>query len=100
MTLSRLDIVGIGVLFVALTSGASAKEKAGLFAPLEKGQKVSLKETPKGFEIAVVPGVELGFTITELGQDYIVLEDAADTTETRIPIFAIRFIKIIRLPKK
>ena len=92
-------------LFMTAITGAIAAQpkenKVGIFASLDKGQKVSLKETAQGFEIGVFPGVEqLGYTITEIGQDYIVLEDITGVSETRIPVYSIKTIKTIKLPAK
>jgi hypothetical protein len=88
-------------LCLAISAAPRAENRAGgLFTPLKKGAKITLKTTANGYEIGVVPGLDLGFTITEIGKDYIVLEDRAGVTETRIPVYSIRAIKITRLPKK
>jgi hypothetical protein len=90
-------------LFLCLVIAAAPKAEnraGGLFVPLKKGAKVNLKATANGYEIGVVPGMNLGFTITEIGQDYVVLKDLAGVTETRIPVYSIRAIKTTRLPTK
>lgn len=95
--------LAVGLLLVGLAVAAAPKEDnkgKGIFAPLEKGQKVGLKETASGFEISVMAGVDLAHTIKEIGADYIVVEDVAGVTETRIPLFSIKAVKIVRLPKK
>jgi len=87
-------------LWCADLPAAPPQEKVGLFSSLSKGQKVSVKETVHGFEINVMEGVDFGSTITELDPNYIVLVDLTGTTETRIPVYAIKSIKTVRLPKK
>jgi hypothetical protein len=72
--------------------------KAGLFAPLKEGQHVNLKEAGGGYQITLIPGMQIGHKIVEIGSDYIVLLDAAGVSETRIPVFALRSISITRLP--
>jgi hypothetical protein len=92
-----MKVLASTCLFLCIGIAATARadnKPEGLFAPLEKGAKVGMKETANGYEISVVPGVDLGFKITEIGQDYLVLQDAAGLTETRIPIYSIRAIKI------
>jgi len=90
---------------VALFSGSLPDSKAvppqrvGFFAPLDKGQKIALKETSHGFEITA-SDFDIGYTITEIGSDYIVVEDMAKVTETRIPIYSIRSIKTIKVKAK
>ncbi len=98
MKLASVHLVGMVVL--ASSAAPKAEKAGGLFAPLEKGQKVALKETAHGFEIGVVPGVDLGFTIKHISKDFIVLEDPADVTETRIPIYSNPSAEEIKRPFK
>ena len=92
-----LSIAGV----VAVLAAAAPKDVAtGVFAPLEKGQVVALKETPGGYQIGVVPGVELAYKVVEVGGDYVVLADAAGVTETRIPVYAVKAVTVTRLPGK
>lgn len=96
-------LMGVIALYFATlptSKAVPAPQRVGFLAPLEKGQKVSLKETAHGFEIGVVSDVDLGFTITEVGADYIAVEDIAKVTETRIPVYAIRSIKTIKIKVK
>ncbi len=96
-------VICVGLLLVGLVAAAGPRveNKSGeFFAGFEKGQKVSLKETASGYQIGVIPGVELGLTVKDVGSDFIVLEDPAKITETRIPIYAIKSISVTRLPKK
>ena len=86
-----------GVVAV-LAAAAPRGGGAGVFGPLEKGSKVALKETPGGYLIFVMPGVELGHTVAEVGADSVVVADAAGVTETRIPVYAVRAVTVTRLP--
>ena len=94
----RAGVVVLVVLAVVLVAAAPrAEKKSGLFAPLEVGQRVGLKEKVGGYEISIVPGVELGHKVVEVGQDYIVLEDIAGVTQNRIPVYAVRAVTITRI---
>jgi len=99
--MNKLVAVSVVVGAVAVLAAAAPRgEKVGVFAPLEKNRKVSLKETPGGYQIGVVPGVELTHTVVEVGADYVVVADAAGVTETRIPVYAVRAVTVTRLPGK
>jgi hypothetical protein len=96
--------VGAGflvVLAIALGAAAAPKEskKPGLFAPLEAGQRVVLREKDHGYEIGVVPGAELSHKLVEVGPDYLVVQDTAGVVETRISIWAVKAVTVTRLPK-
>jgi hypothetical protein len=75
-------------------------KRAGVFAPLEAGQRVVLREKDYGYEIDVVPGAEEGHKVVEVGADSLVLEDPAGAVEVRIPIYAVKAIKVFRAPKE
>src|SRR5689334_21223735 len=94
----------VGVLLMALATAVAAgpKEKkgSGIFAPLKEGQTVALKEAGGRYEIALVPGLEAGHKVVEIGPDYIVLTDAAGVTETRIPVCSVKAVTVTRLPRK
>ena len=71
-----------------------------VFAPLKKGQTFTLKEAGGRFEINIVPGVELGHKVVEIGPNFIVVEDAASVVETRISIYSVKAVTVTKLPKK
>lgn len=71
-----------------------------ILGALQKDQKVALKEAGGGYQIGVVQGVPLGHKVVEVGSDYVVLEDIAGITETRIPIYAIRAVTVTRIEKQ
>lgn len=86
---------------LALAAAPPAENKAGgMFAPLEKGSKVAVKEAGGRYEINVVPGLTDGHTVAEIGGDFVVLVDPSGVTETRIPVYSIKAVTVTRLPKK
>lgn len=71
-----------------------------LFFKPAAGPKVNLKEVPGGrFEIQVIKDIPGVSKITDIGRDYIVIEDAFGFTEMRIPVTSISVIRSIRGPK-
>lgn len=93
-TLSALALVAV------LAAAAPNADHVGVFAPLGKGSRVTLRETPGGYLIALTPGVELGHAVQEVGADYLVLLDPAGVTETRIPVAAVKAVTVTRVPAK
>ncbi len=98
----RYLVAAVGVLLLVLATAAAGPgdKGGGIFAPLEKGQKVALREVGDRYQINVVPGVELGYEVVEVGPDYVVLVDAAGVTETRIPVYAVKSVTVMRLAPK
>ncbi len=93
----------VAVALVALVFGVAAAQKPegkrGVFALLVVGQQVSLKEAASGYTIGVIPGIPLAHKVIEIGGDYIVLEDPAGVTQTRIPITAVKAVTVTKLLK-
>lgn len=99
MKVSIPVVAAIGVLLLGLAAAAPKDDKPrGIFAPLEKGTKVNVKETAQGFEIGLLPGGE-GYTVKEVAQDFVVVEDIVKVSEIRIPIYSVKAVKILRRPK-
>lgn len=100
-----LAIVLLGPLVLVLCDSQSMSQQpaqpkqAGVLAVIQKDMRVGLKELANGYQIQVMPGVELPLKVTEVGADYLVLEDMLGVTETRIPIYAIKVVVVTRLPK-
>ena len=73
------------------------KGRKGFLSVLKEGQAVVLKETAGRYEITLMEG---GHKVIEVGPDYVVVEDIAGVTETRIPIFSIKSIARIKVNRK
>lgn len=69
---------------------------------LNAGQAVSLTDQDGRYEIGVFPkGIQpLGYTVIEVAQDYVVLRDIAKVTDTIIPIYSIKSIRVLRAQSK
>lgn len=88
----------VGIAFAA--EKELPPKRSGVLAVLEKDMKVSLKDTGSGFQIAVMPGVEMPSKVIEVGADYVVIEDIAGITQTRIPIYAIKSVTVTKIEVK
>jgi len=72
------------------------------FSVLKKDQKIALKEIPQGYQITIFKnfGVDMApYKVVEIGDNYIVVEDAIGVNEIRIPIYSIKSITTVKLPK-
>lgn len=94
--------VPVGCILIFL-SFVNHKLPEHIFGDLQTGQKVTLKEVGGAYEIHVIenlPPVAQGFKITKIQNDLIILEDVVGVTEVRIPIYAVKSVKVTRLPNK
>ncbi|MFM7539523.1 MAG: hypothetical protein ACKO9Z_07670 [Planctomycetota bacterium] len=90
------------IIFLLILPLAQAQDQPGksVFSNLRQGQKVNLKEVSGGrFEIQVIKDIPGVSKITDIGRDYIVIEDAFGFTELRIPVTSISVIRSIKGPK-
>ena len=92
------------VIITVLTAAAPGqdqdKPRRGFLSVLKAGQAVTVKENGGRYEITVMDEVRLGQRITEVGADYLVVEDVAGVTETRIPVYSIKAIVRLKSPRK
>lgn len=93
-------VAGVLLLVLATAAVEARDDKGGVFAPLEEGQKVVLKEAGDRYQITVVPGLEAGHKVMEVGSDYVVLLDPAGVNEIRIPIYSVKSVTVMRQPRK
>jgi len=110
--MSRPFVVALLAAFIALVifvlgtvpvSGqAPEKPRPGFLSALKESQSITLKEVAGTYQISIFengPAV-LGHKVIEIGTDYLTVEDLAGVTETRIPIYSIKSIVRLRLPRK
>ncbi len=79
-------------LSLPATGQGEDKPSKGFLSALKEGQSVSVKEVAGRYDITMMTDMRLGHTVKEIGNDYLVVEDAAGLTETRIPVFSIKSI--------
>jgi hypothetical protein len=87
------------VVLGCLSPEASGQEKArkSFLSVLNEGQAVVLKEAAGRYELTLMDG---GHKVIEVGPDYVLVEDLAGVTETRIPVYSIKSITRIKGPKR
>jgi hypothetical protein len=90
----------IAIATITVSGQAPDKPKQGFLSALKTDQQVIVKEITGRYEITVMEGMPGPMThkVIELNDEYIVVEDLA-MLETRIPIYSVKSIVTIRLPK-
>jgi hypothetical protein len=108
---NRKLILGLMILLVAFvvagrSSGTAAppaeQKRIAFLDRLKVGQAVALTDKDGRFEIGVFPPAlqPLGHTVIEVAQDCVVVRDLGNITDTIIPIYSIKSIKVMRFPGK
>ena len=92
--------VFLALASVPATGHGQEKGRKTFLSVLKEGQSVSVKEVGGRFEITLMKDVKLGQKVIEVGSDYLVVEDAAGVTETRIPVYSIKSIVKLKVPKE
>lgn len=85
-----------------VTAQAPAEKQHSFLSALKEGQPVSLKEVSGRYEISSVQGVAAvhGHTVIEVASDFVVIQDVAGVTESRIPLWSIKAIIRLKVPGK
>ena len=89
----------IAVATITVSGQAPDRSGRGFLSVLKEGQRVNLKEVSGRIEITANKDLQLGQKNIELGTDFIAVEDIAGVTETRIPIYSIKSVVQIEIPK-
>ena len=95
--------VTVGTAVLGTVSGqAPDKLRQGFLSILKEGQSVMLKEVAGRFEISMFEdGPELlSHKVTEIGTDYVTVEDIGGLIETRLPVYSIKSIALLKMPQK
>lgn len=96
-TFAVLLCATLALACISPTASGQEKARKGFLSVLKEGQGVVLKESAGRYEITLMEG---GHKVIEVGPDYVVVEDLAGVTETRIPVFSIKSINRIKGPKR
>ena len=103
VVLLLVTCVTVGTVVVGTVSGqAPDKPRQGFLSILKEGQSVMLKEVAGRFEISMFEdGPELlSHKVTEIGTDYVTVEDIGGLIETRLPVYSIKSIVLLKVPQK
>ena len=99
-TLRFLAAMTMLVAFIPATSSGQDKPRKGFLSVLKEDQVVTLKEVGGKYEITILKNAPaVGSKVLEVGQDFIVIGDAAGVTETRIHVTSIKAIVRLKIPK-
>ena len=92
----------VAALFMAIpnTSHGQDKPKKTFLSGIKEGQTISVREVGGRYEISVMKRMPVGHKVLEVGIDYILVEDPASVTETRIPVYSIKSIVTLKVPKE
>ena len=98
-------LIAFGVLVLGtinVLGQAPEKSRPGFLSTLKVGQRITLREVAGRYEISMFEnGSEaLGHKLIEVGTDYLTVEDFAGVTETRLPVFSIKSIVRVKVPRK
>jgi hypothetical protein len=106
MTVGYRSMIGCGslagfMIALAASAGMAPAERVGALAGLRPGLAIALTEAADRFEISIQPDLPgpLGHEVTAVGDDYVAVKDIAGVTETVIPLFSIKCVKTLRLPR-
>jgi hypothetical protein len=96
-----LGIVALVTIGTFTVFGQNPEKARPFLSGLHEGQAVTLKEVAGRYEITVMDNMPgpLGYKIVEVGPDYLTVVDIAGVAETRFPIYSIKAIVRLKLPK-
>lgn len=89
-----------GGSFWQVSHAQRAQQNAkGIFANLKVGQTIAIKEEAGRYVVLVMPGTEQAQEIREVGDDYLSVVDQLGARESRIPVYSIKAINTVLLPR-
>ena len=98
---SQRTLLWLLILSTAISVAVGAERQTApktILELLKPGQAVNLDEKDGRYEIGVFPQAiqPLSHTVIEIGQDYVVLRDFVGVTDSIVPIYSIKCIKVLR----
>lgn len=97
-----LLLLGIVVSSTFTATGqAPAEKQPNILSVLKEGQPVSIKEVSGRYDITTLEGVPVvqGYKVLTIGSDYLVVQDISGINEIHIPVYSIKAIIRVKLPK-
>ena len=98
VAIAALALVAIGTF--TLVGQNPENSPPGFLSVLKEGQAVTVKDSGGRYEITVMDDVRLSHRITEVGTDFLVAQDLAGVTTTRIPTYSVKSIVRVKLPRR
>jgi hypothetical protein len=91
----------LGLTF-SLIAQAPTEKRSTFLDVLKVGEKVSLKEVAGRYEISLFEGIPDAqrYTVKAIEADHLVVEDITGVNELFIPVYSVRAIVRVKLPRK
>lgn len=85
----------------AASAQAPIEKQPNILSVLKEGQPVSIKEVSGRYDITTMEGVPVvqGHKVLTIGSDYLVVQDISEIHEIHIPVYSIKAIIRVKLPK-
>ncbi len=65
---------------------------------LKVGQAVNLKDEGSAYSLSFIEGeVPLGYTVIEIGQDYVVERDIVGVRDVVVPVYSVKAVEKVRV---
>ena len=93
-------ILIVGLITVGTALGAQDVEKPrSMFSMLKVGQAVNLSDHGSAYSLRIFEedNVPLSHTVIEIGEDFIVVRDIAEVTDSIVPLYSIKAIERVRM---
>ena len=103
ITIFCLTILLAGSIVMAMSIGTAAppaeRKETTFLEHLTPGRAVSLTEKDGRYEVGLFPENfrPLGHKVIEIGPNYVVLRDFVGITDTIVPIYSLKAIKVLRV---
>jgi hypothetical protein len=87
---------------VIMAASPTEQKQATFLEHLKPGQAVSLTDKEGRYEIGVFPPAyqPLDHKVVEVSQDFVVFRDLAGITDTIVPVYSIKAIRVFRIGGK
>ena len=95
-------VIAIALGTINVSGQAPDKPRPGFLSALKTGQGIMFKEVAGRFEVSMFDDdtQTLSHKVIEVGTDFLTIEDIGGLTETRLPIYSIKSIVRLKVPKK
>ena len=87
---------------VASTAQPPVEKRRTVLSVLQVGQSVAMKEVAGRYEISTIEAIpdSLGYKVMEVADDHLVVQDISGVHEIHIPVYSIKAIIRVKLPKQ
>jgi len=98
--MKAIKLISVGFFLLLFIGAVNQDKPKKFFSRLKAGQIVSVKEVMGKYELIINEKAPVGSKLTEIGDDYVVLEDPSGLVETRIHVTSIKSVARWQQPKE